>query len=169
MIEKIKKLFSKYPVLGEIFRFCIVGGIATIVDFFVMGVVLYCFDPSSYPNFFNVFIGGTARSSLTANMVGTGLGFLVGLLVNYVLSVCFVFIQKGNSKSALGFLEFALLSAVGLGLHELGMYVFNSLCGMNEWIVKILMTAVVLVYNYISRKAFIFKAKKPEEKKGENE
>jgi len=80
-----------------------------------------------------------------------------------------VFIQKGNSKSALGFLEFALLSAVGLGLHELGMYVFNSLCGMNEWIVKILMTAVVLVYNYISRKAFIFKAKKPEEKKGENE
>lgn len=169
MIKKIKALFIKYPVLGEIFRFCVVGGIATVVDFFVMGVVLYFFEPSLYPNFFHVFIGGKAESSLTANMVGTGLGFLIGLLVNYVLSVWFVFICKGNSKTALGFLEFALLSAVGLGLHELGMYVLNSLCGMNEWIVKILMTAIVLVYNYVSRKLFIFKERKPIENKGESE
>ncbi|MBQ8658491.1 MAG: GtrA family protein [Clostridia bacterium] len=169
MIKKIKELFSKYPVLGEIFRFCIVGGIATLVDFFVMGVVLYCFEPSLYPNFYNVFVGGKADSSLAANMSGTGIGFVVGLIVNYFLSVFFVFISKGNSKTALGFLEFALLSAIGLGLHELGMYLLNSLLGVNEWIVKILMTAIVLVYNYISRKLLIFKDKNPKPQEGENE
>lgn len=159
MIAKIKALFKKYPVLGEIFRFCLVGGVATVVDFFVMGVTLYFFEPELYPNFLNVFFGGKGDSSLTANMVGTGLGFLVGLVVNYFLSVFFVFLHKGNSKSATGFLQFALLSAVGLGLHEVGMYVMNDLFGVNEWVVKIVMTVVVLIYNYISRKLLIFKDK----------
>lgn len=163
----LKTLFEKNRLLGEIFRFCIVGGVATVVDFFVMGVVLYLFAPSLYPKFFNVFIGGNAAPSFVANMVGTGVGFLVGLLVNYALSVGFVFINKGNSKTALGFLGFALLSAVGLGLHELGMYLLNSLCGVNEWIVKILMTMLVLIYNYISRKLIIFKEKKKEKVEGE--
>ncbi len=166
MIERIKAFFVKYPTLAEIFRFCIVGGIATVVDFFVMGIVLYAFEPSLYSNFFSVFFGESGRSSLLANMVGTGAGFLVGLVVNYVLSVAFVFLHKGNSKTALGFLEFALLSAVGLGLHELGMYLMNDLLGVNEWIVKILMTAIVLVYNYVSRKLLIFKDK-PQEGNGE--
>ena len=167
-MEKSKTLFGRYPVLGEMFRFCIVGGLATIVDFFVMGVILYLFEPSLYPNFFNVFIG-EASSSPVANMVGTGLGFFAGLLVNYALSIGFVFICKGNSKTALGFLEFSLLSAFGLGLHELGMYLLNARCGMNEWIVKILTTAIVLVYNYISRKLVIFKEKREKTKEKTNE
>ena len=157
MIKKIKELLNKYPTLAEIIRFCIVGGLATVVDFFVMGIVLYLFAPELYPNFLNVFIGGKGDSTLTANMVGTGAGFLVGLGVNYLLSVTFVFHEKGNSKTALGFIEFALLSAVGLGLHELGMYVMNDLFSINEWVVKIVMTLIVLVYNYISRKLLIFK------------
>ncbi|MBQ5927196.1 MAG: GtrA family protein [Clostridia bacterium] len=159
MIKKIKALFEKYPTLAEIFRFCIVGGIATVVDFFVMGIVLYCFDPDLYPHFFNVFIGGKGNPSLTANMFGTGAGFVVGLFVNYLLSICFVFQEKGNSQTALGFIEFALLSAVGLALHEIGMYVLNDVFAVNEWVVKIIMTFIVLIYNYISRKTLIFKKK----------
>ena len=160
MISKIKAFLTKYPTIAEIIRFCIVGGIATVVDFLVMGVVLYIFDPSLYPNFFNVFIGGKGDPSLTANMVGTGCGFIVGLIFNYILSVVFVFISKGNSKSTTGFLLFTLLSAVGLGIHEVGMFLLNDLLGINEWIVKIILTVVVLVYNYVSRKLFIFKDKK---------
>lgn len=162
MISKAKALFAKYPIIGEIVRFCLVGGVATLTDFFVMGVTLYLFAPEAYPNFFSVFIGG--ESSLLANMIGTGTGFLAGLIVNYVLSVAFVFLNKGNSKTARGFIEFSLLSAVGLGLHEAGMYVMNSIFGVNEWIVKIAMTVIVLIYNYVSRKLLIFrKSEKKEE------
>ncbi len=169
MIKRIRSAFGKYPVLGEIFRFLLVGGVATLIDFFVMGVTLYAFEPSAYPNFFSAFIDGENRSSIVANMVGTGLGFAVGMVVNYFLSVLFVFIYKGRAKSAVGFLSFALLSAVGLFLHLLGMYLLNELLGVNEWLVKILMTAVVLVYNYVSKKTFIFKEASAPQERGKRE
>ena len=169
MVKRVLSAFEKYPVLGEIFRFLLVGGVATLIDFFVMGVTLYVFEPSAYPNFFGAFIDGENRSSIVANMVGTGLGFTVGMVVNYCLSILFVFIYTGRAKSALGFLSFALLSAVGLLLHLLGMFLLNELLGVNEWVVKILMTAVVLVYNYLSKKAFIFKKQANEKGRGEKE
>ena len=155
--EKIIELNKKYPALFEILRFLIVGGIATVVDFLTMGIVLYIFNPKIYSHFYNVFFGATQKPSLAANMVGTGLGFVIGLIINYVLSVVFVFIDKGNSKSASGFISFAVLSAIGLAIHEIGMYVFCGKLGANEWVIKIVMTLVVLVYNYISRKLLIFK------------
>ncbi len=162
--QKILALNEKYPLAFEIIRFLIVGGIATVVDFFTMGIVLYLFNPSIYPHFYNVFYGGTDSPSLLANMVGTGLGFVVGLIINYVLSVFFVFINKGKSKSTKGFLQFAVLSAIGLAIHELGMYLLGGLLGINEWIVKIVITLIVLVYNYLSRKLLIFKKQDNDEK-----
>lgn len=155
--EKIIELEKKYPVIFELLRFLIVGGIATIVDFLTMGAVLYVFNPKIYPHFYNVFFGATQKPSLAANMVGTGLGFIAGLIINYILSVFFVFINKGNSKSASGFISFTVLSAIGLAIHEIGMYVFCGKLNANEWIIKITMTLVVLVYNYVSRKLLIFK------------
>ena len=158
-MSAIKKLNEKYPLLMEIVRFVIVGGLATLVDMFVMGVVLYAFDSALYPHFYNVWYGGGEPSTL-ATVVGTGAGFLVGLLVNYVLSVLFVFIEKGKSKSAYGFIVFTVLSAVGLGIHLGGMYIGYDLLHINEWIVKIFLTAVVMVYNYVSKKLILFKKAK---------
>lgn len=146
--------------LAEILRFCIVGGVATVVDFVAMGITLYCFDPSLYPNFFNVFYGGGTPSVL-ASCVGTGVGFLAGLAVNYILSVLFVFDEKGNSGTLSGFVVFALLSAGGLAINVLGMYLFVDLAHWNEWLIKILLTLVVLVYNYVTRKLIIFR-KRPQ-------
>lgn len=162
--QKILALNEKYPLAFEIIRFLIVGGIATVVDFFTMGIILYLFNPSIYPHFYNVFYGGTGNPSLLANMVGTGSGFVVGLIINYVLSVFFVFINKGKSKSTKGFLQFAVLSAIGLAIHEIGMYLLGGLLGINEWIIKIVMTLIVLVYNYLSRKLLIFKKQDNDEK-----
>lgn len=155
--EKIIELEKKYPIVFELLRFLIVGGIATIVDFLTMGAVLYIFNPKIYPHFYNVFFGATQKPSIAANMVGTGLGFIIGLLINYILSVFFVFIDKGKSKSASGFISFTILSAIGLAIHEIGTYVFCGKLNANEWIIKIAMTLVVLVYNYVSRKLLIFK------------
>ena len=52
---------------------------------------------------------------------------------------------------------FALLSLVGLCIHLIGMFIGYDLLGINEWIIKIVLTFVVLVFNYISRKKFVFK------------
>ena len=155
----LKKWNEKHPLLMEIVRFCIVGGLATVVDMAVMGVVLYLFEPELYPHFYNVWIGGGEPSTL-ATVVGTGAGFILGLFVNYFLSVLFVFEEKGKSKSVFGFTVFAVLSAIGLGIHLLGMYIGYDLLHINEWIVKIILTAVVMVYNYVSKKLLLFKRQK---------
>ena len=152
----VKKLNEKYPLFMEIVRFGVVGVLATVVDMAAMGVVLYLFEPSLYPHFYNVWYGGGEPSTL-ATVIGTGTGFVLGLFVNYFLSVLFVFSEKGKSKSVYGFTVFAILSAIGLGIHLVGMYIGYDLLGINEWIVKIILTAIVMVYNYVSKKLLLFK------------
>ncbi len=155
--EQKKSFRAAHPAFCEIVRFLLVGGVATLVDMSVMGLVLYAFAPTLYPAFYNVWIGGGDPATI-ATVVGTGSGFISGLLVNYVFSVLFVFDHKGKSKSVGGFLLFALLSAVGLCIHLVGMYVGYNLLGINEWIVKIVLTFVVLIYNYLSKRFLLFRA-----------
>ena len=160
--EKLKEFSTKHSLLVEIIRFLIIGGIATIIDMLVMGITLYIFQPQNYPNFFNVFYGATNDPSTISTIIGTGLGFIFGLIFNYVFSILFVFEEKGKSKSVVRFISFSLLSFIGLCIHLLGMYIGYDLLKINEWIVKIILTLIVLVYNYLTRKLLIFKKVKEE-------
>ena len=165
MFKKLLNFINQQTIFGEIMRFVVVGGIATVIDFATMALVLFVFAPSNYPTFWSIFTGGTDKASPVAALVGTGTGFLFGLAANYALSVLFVFNEKGKAKTATGFLKFAVLSFGGLLLHEAGMFLLFTKLGVNEWLVKILMTLIVLVYNYLTRKFFIFK----KENKGEEQ
>ena len=156
MKKLIQNFTIKHPRLAEIIRFLIVGGSATIVDYIAMGIVLYIFNPSLYPHFYNVWIGNENPSTL-ATIIGTGVGFIAGLIFNYIFSIIFVFQEKGQSRTAKGFIIFSLFATGGLIIHLIGMYIGYDLLHINEWIVKTFFTVVVLVYNYITRKIFIFK------------
>ena len=156
-MDKIKEFFNSDKLIAELIRFAIVGGIATLIDMIVMSVVIYCFQPYLYPNFLDVFFNSEIKPSDVSAIVGTGVGFIAGLIFNYFLSVVFVFNEKGQSKTAKGMFLFAFFSVIGLFIHIGGMYLLFTVLHINEWIVKILLTAVVLVYNYAMRKIFIFK------------
>lgn len=162
-MNKLKNFIKKHSGLFEIVRFLIVGGIATLLDLFVTGIVLYAFDPSLYPKFFNVFFVKDILPTTTAAVVSTGFGFIAGLVLNYILSILFVFNHKGESKSVKGAVIFGVLSLGGLGLHYLGMYVGFDLLGLNVWAVKIVMTLIVLVYNYLSKRLLLFRERKKEQ------
>ncbi len=157
LINWYKSFNEKHKRLCEIIRFVIVGGIATVIDMLVMGVILYVFEPSLYPKFYNVWIGRIGNPKTIATVIGTGTGFVISLIFNYLLSVFFVYEDKGNSKSVKGALLFVILSGIGLLINMAGMWLGYDICGINEWITKIIMTLIVLVYNYVTRKLFIFK------------
>ena len=161
---EMKNENNKKPqkVVFEFARFVLTGAVTTLIDIIVMGVVLYLFNPKLYPHFFNVWFGGGNPSTI-ATVVGTSVGFGVGIVCSYLLSICFVFNNKGNSKTAKGTILFFVFSIVGFLLNMAGMWLGYDIIGINEWIVKIIMTLVVLVYNFITRKLFIFK--KTEENK----
>lgn len=156
LVEFVKNFQEKYSKLSEIIRFVIFGGICTIIDMFVMGIVLYVFEPSIYPNFFNVFYGGGEPKTI-ATVIGTGAGFTVSVICNYLFSTFIVFKEKGRSKSVKGVVLFVMFAAIGLFLNMGGMWLGYDILNINEWVTKIIMTLIVLVYNYATRKLIIYK------------
>ena len=131
-----------------------------------MAMVLYIYSPNIYNyNFINTVIGDASPSGIIT-VIGTGIGFIFGLTFNYIFSIIFVFNKTNTNfaKTKTGFLVFALLSSVGFIIHTLGMALGYGILKINEWIVKIFLTLVVLVFNYITRKKIIFKNKKEDSK-----
>ena len=131
-------------LIGEFLRYAVVGGIAFLADFGTLVAVQ------------ELFLKGTAGGVYIA----TACGFVVGLAVNYALSLWFVFTQKkdrGKGRSLGAFLVFGVVGLLGLGWTELGMWVGVALLGWNYRIVKILVTGAVLVWNYLGRKILIFR------------
>ncbi len=156
IINWYKDFNEKHKKFCEFARFFITGGIATVIDMFIMGIVLYIFDPDLYPKFYNVWIGGGEPSTL-ATVIGTGTGFVISLVCNYFMSIFLVFNNKGNSRTAKGAILFFILATIGLFINMAGMWLGYDILGINEWITKIIMTLIVLVYNFTTRKLLIFK------------
>lgn len=150
-IEKNKKL------LLEILRFVIVGVLATFVDYLGNQIILW--------------ICPTGWTFLFINEIdlATTVGFIFGVIFNYILSISFVFKnvdKNSDSKSTKGFIKFVVLGIIGLFIGIGIMRLFNIVWTEmeNNWwqylIAFVIKTGVTLVYNYISRKIFIFKAPK---------
>lgn len=165
---KVKDFINQKSLFGEIMRFVLVGGLSTVIDFLTMGIVLYIAAPDNYDSFLNVFFGVNEDPSSVAALCGTGLGSVIGVLVNYALSIIFVFNQNGGVRSVKGFFLFAALATGGLVLHEVGMWALHIKFNVNEWLVKVVMTFVVMVYNFITRKLILFNDK-TEQKEAEDE
>ena len=166
-MEEEKKLFgqTKKELFWEIFRFLLVGGTATLVDY----AVFYLFRQWLLPS--RLFDGNVW--DVFSLIIATAFGFGAGLLVNWVLSVKFVFRavkNKEEAHSTKGFAIFTVIGLIGLGLTELGVVLLVSifpeitlfgrtvfLLPWEEWLAKIIMTCIVLVFNYVGRKLFVFK------------
>ena len=144
----------------EFARFFFVGCLTTLLDMFVMGVILYLFDSSLYTKFYNVWFGQAGEPSTTATVIGTGVGFMLGIIASYLLSIFYVYKDKGNSRTLKGAVLFFALAIGGMALNMAGMWLGYDIIGINEWITKVVMTLITLFYNYYSRKIFIFKKSK---------
>ena len=139
----IKGLFLKPTENGVIrfFRYCFVGGVAFVVDY--AAFVAVC-----------LLLGKSAA----VTVLGTVVGFLCGLIVNFLMSKRFVFTEnaKGVSKSG-EFIWYAVIGVVGAGLNVLLMLAATKwVLTMDRYIAKLLVALVVLVYNYIARKLVLY-------------
>lgn len=139
-------------IVTEFLRYAVVGGISFLADAGTMTL---------------------AKELLFRHEEGFGLGlalcvalgFVVGLIVNYLLSCLFVF--RSESQRALGrglvpFLLYAAVGIIGFLLTELGMYIGVNLIGSGGFryaFVKCGVAGVVLIWNYVGRKIFVYKGK----------
>lgn len=145
---------TKKELFFEIIRFLIVGGTATLVEYVLFALLSRLF-PFFELNFFNF---------------NQAIAFTISLLVNWFLSIIFVYKNvknKEESRSLQSFIIFAIIGIVGLIISSsgiaLGEKIFNPtniiIFGkdLTTWIIKCILTIIVLIFNYILRKILIFK------------
>lgn len=126
--------------LIKFFRYCFVGGIAFIVD------TAACYA---------VWLALGKGAVITA--IGTIVGFVCGLLVNFIMSKKFVFTEDANTSKKGEFLWYTIIGVVGAVLNVILMLLFTEwFFSMNRYIAKIVVALIVLVYNYMARKIILY-------------
>ena len=124
----MKKLFE------QIIKFGLVGFLCFFIDYGIM-----------------VFLTEIANINY---LISSGISFTVSVIVNYILSLTFVFdTKKGNKIKE--FVIFVVLSVIGLGINQVLMWFCVDILEIFYMISKIGATAVVMVYNFITRKLIL--------------
>lgn len=126
----------KNKLLNQILKFGLVGGTAFVIDY----VLLYLCTEFLHIHY----------------LISSIISFTVSVIFNYILSIKWIFDVK-KKQDVKDFVIFIILSVIGLGINSLIMYVMVEKFGVYYMLSKIVSTAVVMVYNFITRKIFVEK------------
>ena len=119
-------------LIAQLFKFGIVGVIAFLIDY----GILWCLTE---------YIG-------LWYLLSASISFIISVTFNYFASMKYVFVPREDMSERKQFLLFVGMSAIGLCINEAGMWLLVDLVRIHYMISKIGVTAVVMVYNFITRK-----------------
>ena len=88
-------------------------------------------------------------------LLATSASFIASVVVNYVLSMRYVFDHRDDMSRKREFTIFAILSAIGLGLTDVCMFVGVTVLNIAYQAMKVIATFCVTWYNFFSRKRFL--------------
>ncbi|MBR1736240.1 MAG: GtrA family protein [Firmicutes bacterium] len=155
-----KKIFFEKTDNGllKFFRYAFVGGIAFVADYLGFALTsLLLGDGDTAKEMFSV-LGKAFYEEDVFVAVATTVGFMVGLTVNFILSKKFVFTEQANVKSgALEFAAYTVIGIIGYFLNIVLMLAFIKY--VNKYLSKIIVAAIVLIYNYMARKILLYSDK----------
>ena len=92
-------------------------------------------------------------------LVSSGLSFSISVIVNYTLSLKFVFETNQENNKIVEFLVFIILSVIGLGINQVLMWVCVDKFHIFYMISNVGVTGVVMVYNFVTRKLILEKSR----------
>ena len=139
-VNKLIHLMLKEPTDNgyiQLFRYTFVGGVAFLADFGLLAAL-------------------TELAGLNY-LVSAALAFIVGLTINYLLSVRWVFASRTLSDLRAEFTLFAGIGVVGLGLNELFIWLFTDGLGWHYLVSKIVTTAIVFLWIFLARRFTLFR------------
>ena len=116
-------------------KFGVVGVIAFVIDY---GLLAFCTE-ILHINY----------------LVSATIGFTVSVVFNYFASMRYVFTHKEGMSKRREFIIFVVLSVIGLGINNGCMWLGVEILGWHYLIVKIGATAIVMVWNFVTRKIFL--------------
>ena len=88
-------------------------------------------------------------------LMSTTVSFITSVVVNYWLSMKYVFDHREGMSRKREFTIFTILSVIGLGLNDLYMFVGVTFLSIGYQAMKAIATFLVTWYNYFSRRFFL--------------
>lgn len=119
----------------QIFKFIIVGGVATVIDFLSIFI---------FKEFLHIPV-----------IISNTLSFCIATIYNYIASVRWVFDVDENKDKKKTFVTFIVFSVIGLILNDLIMWFTTDMFQIYYLIGKIIATCFVMIFNFITRKIFL--------------
>ena len=145
MIDSIKKIYNKYD---EVIRYLIIGGLTTLINIVAYFTVTH------------TFLNPQDKLEL---QIAEVISWVVAVIFAYYTNRLIVFKMK-NNKSLKEAFKFFSSRIVTLLIEMLIMYIFVSLLGFNDQVIKIVTQIIVIILNYLFSKFIVFKKKNNEKK-----
>ncbi len=136
LLQRIKSILYNNSVWGEFFRYLIVGGLAFVADY---GTLL----------FLNKVVE-------VHYLLAATLAFCVGILVNYLGSVKFVFLYRGMKNVHLERGLFLVIGLIGLVINDSLLFLLTGVADIPVEYSKLLTQVLVLFWNFAARKLVLF-------------
>ena len=130
----------------KVILYLFVGGTAALVEWGLFYI------------FFYYLLTGLGLSVDTLTMVATALAFGLSTLYHYFLGNILVFDSGSKYDKSKELSLVFLVSIMGLVFNLVLMYVFVGVLAWQPMFAKILTSCIVVVWNYLSRKKWIFKS-----------
>ena len=122
-------------LVAQFAKFGVVGLIAFFIDYGLLILLTEVFDVNY--------------------LVSATISFTVSVIFNYLASMRYVFTHKEDMSRQREFVIFVVLSVIGLIINDAMMWVGVELLSINYMLVKIIATAVVAIWNFVTRKIFL--------------
>ncbi len=122
-------------LIEQMLKFGVVGVIAFVIDYGVMVLLVELFAMNP--------------------VLAAGISFCVSVTFNYFASMRYVFTHREDLSRQAEFAIFIVLSVIGLGINELLMWLGVDVLLVSYLIVKLFATAVVMGWNFFSRKKWL--------------
>lgn len=123
-----------------------VGGTAALVEWALFYI------------FLNYVLNSFGLDLTALTMTATSLAFCLSTLYHYFLGNVLVFDSGSRYERGKELSLVFLVSIMGLGFNLLLMYIFVTLLGCQPMLSKVLTSCIVVVWNYLSRKKWIFRS-----------
>ena len=89
-------------------------------------------------------------------LVSAIFAYSLGLIVNYLLSIIWVFHRKKLSSKAMEFIIFCLIGILGMGLNELLLWVFTDVLQLYFMVSRLISAVIGFLLKYVLRKWILF-------------
>jgi putative flippase GtrA len=137
MSKNIQSLLRKTDKTSlQIIRYFVVGGIAFFVDFITLFIL-------------TKYIGLYYLLSAT-------ISFLLGLIINYIISINWVFSKRTLRNVKHEFFIFTVIGIIGLFFNNIIIWFFTEFIKVFYLYSKIIAAIIVLLWNFFARKLILF-------------